>query len=67
MSWESIDITTPTGNTSVFIAADPIVTAGSGNNVNEVDFNNTFCVQNPWKFSTTATIILTVTNRNDPV
>ena len=67
MSWESITVTARTGNTSVFIAADPIVVAGSGNDADEVDFNNTFSTENPWKFLTTATITFNATHRNDPV
>jgi len=67
MTWSNITVNPTTGNVSIFIAADPIVISGTGNNVDEVDFNNTFSTENPWRFSTTATVTLTGTNRNDPV
>ena len=55
-----------TGNTSIFVAAGPVIVTGSGNDADEVDFNNVFSSA-PWIFTTSDSIILTATNRNDPV
>jgi len=68
MTWENSGTpATTTGNTSIFVAAHPIVVAGSGNDADEIDFNNTFSSGAPWVFTATDPITLTATNRNDPV
>ena len=67
MSWGNVSIPATTGNASIFIDADPIVVTGSGNNVDEIDFNNTFSRENPWVFTSIDPVALTDTNRNDPV
>ena len=58
---------TTTGNTSLFVAAKGIVVERSGNDADEIDFNNTFSAGAPFIFTATDPITLTVTNRNDPV
>ena len=65
--WSSVDISATTGNAGVFVAAKGIVVTRSGNDADEIDFNNTFSAGAPWIFTSVDPITLTVTNRNDPV
>ena len=53
---------TPLGNFSRMVCATPIA-----DNTGGIDFNNTFCINNAWVFTTKASISLTDTNRNDPI
>jgi len=66
MTWVNVSIPATTGNASVFVAADPIVVERSGNDADEIDFNNTFSSGAPWVFTSVDPIIFTATNRNDP-
>ena len=67
MTWIDVAVPATTGNTSIFVAAKGIVVIRSGNDADEIDFNNTFTAGAPFVFTSVDPITLTVTNRNDPV
>ena len=67
MSWGNVDISSSTGNTSIFVATKGIVVEQAGNYASEVDFNNTFSSGAPFVFTSKDPITFTITNRNDPV
>ena len=56
-----------TGNSSHFVAADPIVVIRTGTDADEVDFTNTPSSENPWVLTAVNPVALTTANRNDPV
>ena len=66
MTWANVPIIDNTGNTSVFVSAGPIVVEKSGNDADEIDFNNVFASA-AWIFTTTDPITFTSITRNDPV
>ena len=64
--WSSVDISATTGNAGVFICAKGVVVERSGNDADEIDFNNAICTNAAWILTSVDPIALSVVNRNDP-
>lgn len=63
--WTDDTVTTSNntlGNFNRFVDADPLADSSGG-----IDFHNTFSTENPWVFTTAASVVLSETSRNDPV